>query len=105
MKITIFNKLKKYENYLYTAKNANYIRGLSSTQVAELEEIGKELDLSFRNSHCPACVLKFMKQLATPYFEQKEKLELKKEEKKCTKINDTTTEEKIKEKTKNSQNK
>ena len=75
MKITTFNKLKKYENYLYTAKYANYIRSLSNTQVEDLIVAGNEIDIQFKNNHCGICILNFIKKLAEKYFEQKEKNE------------------------------
>lgn len=75
MKITTFNKLKKYESYLYTAKYANYTRGLTNAQVEDLIVAGNDINIMYKNSHCPACLLKFIKQLAEPYFEQKEKME------------------------------
>lgn len=81
MKITVYNKLRKYENYLYTSINANYIRGLSMPQVNELTAIGSELDIKYKHNGCPKCMLEFVKKLAKPYFEQKEKLELKQKEK------------------------
>lgn len=75
MKITTFNKLKKYESYLYTAKYANYTRGLTNAQVEDLIVAGNDINIKYKNSHCPVCLLKFIKQLAEPYFEQKEKME------------------------------
>lgn len=81
MKITIYNKLRKYEQYLHTAQYGNYIRSLTNVQVEELIAIGKELGIEHKNNHCPACTLAFIKKLAVPYFEQKQKLENKKEEK------------------------
>lgn len=81
MKITVYNKLRKYESYLTTAVKGNYIRSLTNTQVEELIGIGKEIGIEHKNNHCPTCTLAFMKKLAIPYFEQKQKLENKKEEK------------------------
>ena len=81
MKITIYNKLKKYEHYLYTAHKADYIRGLTSKQVDDLINAGAELDIAYKHNGCPKCLLTFVKKLAKPYFEQKEKLEQKKKDK------------------------
>lgn len=78
MKITIFNKLKKYESYLYTAHNGNFIRSLTNSQVEDLIKIGEELGIIYKNNHCPKCALDFVKKLAAPYYEQKKKLEEKK---------------------------
>lgn len=75
MKITTYNKLHKYESYLYTAKYANYIRSLTNLQVEDLITAGSEIDIHYKNNHCPACVLNFVKKLAEPYFAQKEKME------------------------------
>lgn len=81
MKITIYNKLRKYENYLYTAHYADYIRGLTAPQVQELSEIGGELGMPYKHNGCPKCMLNFMKRLAIPYFEQQKKLEENKKDK------------------------
>lgn len=75
MKITTFNKLRKYENYLYTAKYANFARGLTNTQIEDLITAGNDINIIYKNNHCPVCILRFLKQLAEPYFEQKEKME------------------------------
>lgn len=81
MKITIFNKLRKFEHNLYTADRLNFTRSLTMPQVSELTEIGKELGLEYKHKGCPKCLLNFLKKLAVPYFEQKQKLEDKKKEK------------------------
>lgn len=81
MKITIYNKLKKYDSYLTTAVKANYIRSLTTKEVDELVEIGSELKITLTNRSCGTCILGFMKKLGVPYLEQKEKLKDKKENK------------------------
>ena len=81
MKITTFNNLKKYENYLYTAKYANYVRGLTNAQIEDLIIAGNDIDIHFKNNHCPICILKFIQRLAEPYFAQKEKMENNKNQK------------------------
>lgn len=75
MKITTFNKLRKYESYLYTAHKADYIRSLRMSQLEELMEAGAEIDIIYKYNHCPKCVLDFVKKLAVKYFEQKNKME------------------------------
>lgn len=75
MKITTFNKLRKYENYLYTAKYANFARGLTNAQIEDLITAGNDINIIYKNNHCPVCILRFLKRLAEPYFEQKEKME------------------------------
>lgn len=81
MKITVYNKLKKYESFLLTAHEANFIRSLTNTQMEDLIKIGAEIGILHKNNHCPKCALEFVKKLAIPYFEQKKKLELKNQEK------------------------
>lgn len=81
MKITIYNKLRKYEHYLYTAYKANYIRSLNIKQVDDLISAGAELGISYKHNGCPKCLLDFIKKLAKPYYEQQEKLEQKKKDK------------------------
>lgn len=84
MKITLFNRLKKYDSYLTSAHYYNYIRSLTTKEVDEIVEIGAELGITIQTRHCPKCTLTFMKRLAVPYFEQKQKLEGKKNGKKET---------------------
>lgn len=88
MKITVFNKLRKYESYLFTAKEANFIRSLTNKDMEDLISIGAEIGIMHKNNHCPKCALDFVKKLAVPYFEQKKKLENKKEENNNGKIQD-----------------
>lgn len=88
MKITVFNKLKKYESYLFTAKEANFIRSLTNKEMEDLISAGAEIGINYKNNHCPKCALDFVKKLAVPYFEQKKKLEEKKQEKNDGKIQD-----------------
>jgi len=81
MKINVYNKLRKYESFLQTALEGNFIRSLTNSQMEELIAIGAEIGINHKNNHCPACALAFIKKLAVPYFEQKTKLESKKAEK------------------------
>jgi len=81
MKIGTFNKLGKYESYLTTAYKADYVRGLTSTQINELIEVGNTLGIKYKHNGCPKCVLEFIKKLASPYFEQKDKNELNQKKK------------------------
>lgn len=73
MKVTVFEKLKKYESYLITAHEANFIRSLTNTQMEELIGIGAELGIIYVNNHCPKCALDFVKKLSILYYEYKEK--------------------------------
>ena len=83
MKITTYNKLKKYETYLTTASKAGYIRSLTNAQIEDLITIGAELGITYKNNHCPKCALEFISKLAIPYFEMQQKIvdnKLKKEQ-------------------------
>lgn len=71
MRMDIFYNLRKYEKYLTTAHDADYIRALNMKEVKELTEIGAELGIAYKHNNCPKCLLKFVKQLADKYFEQK----------------------------------
>lgn len=71
----IFDGLNKYESYLITASKANYIRSLTNSQMDELISLGASLGIIYKNNHCPKCALEFIKKLATPYFEEKQKKE------------------------------
>lgn len=75
MRQETYNKLKEYENYLFTASKLNYIRSLTKRQVDELFEIGKALGEHLSSKTCPSCLLNFCKRLATHYFPYKEEQE------------------------------
>lgn len=79
MKIQTFWKMRKYESYFLTATKANYIRGLMDRQIEELIGYGDEIGIHYKNNHCPSCLLAFIKKLAKPYFEQKQKMNKGKE--------------------------
>lgn len=80
----IFNGLSKYESYLTTASKANYIRSLTNSQMDELIALGAELGVHHVNNHCPKCALEFIKKLAAPYFEFKQLMEEKDNEREAT---------------------
>lgn len=83
MKANSFKILEKYDSYFLTASKADFIRGLTTTQLNELIGVANELGIYYKNNHCPKCTLEFMKKLAVPYFEHKENVE-KKQAKKST---------------------
>ena len=83
MKANSFKILEKYDSYFITASKADFIRGLTTTQLNELIGVANELGIYYKNNHCPKCTLEFMKKLAVPYFEHKETVE-KKQAKKST---------------------
>jgi len=93
MKITTYNKLHKYESYLYTAKYASYIRSLTNPQVEELIAAGADLGIGYANNHCPKCLLNFITKLANPYFEQKERMAEGRKNKKVEKKQENNDEE------------
>lgn len=88
MKLGTFQKLRKYENWLRMAYNFDCMRNLTNTQITELTELGKEEGIAYHHSHCPKCTLEFVKKLAKPYFEFKEKMENKKKDKEQKKDNE-----------------
>lgn len=77
MKANSFKILEKYDSYFLTASKADFIRGLTTTQLNELIGVANELGIYYKNNHCPKCTLEFMKKLAVPYFEHKENVEKK----------------------------
>lgn len=81
MKLTTYQKLKKYEGWLTTAHNGNYIRSLTNSQMDDLISIASEVGIIHVNNHCPKCALEFIKKLAIPYFEFQTKMENNKEKK------------------------
>ena len=81
MKITVYNKLKKFDSWLTTANKGNYIRSLTNKQVDELIEIGNEIGIVYKNNHRTKCILDVVKTLSMTYFEQKQKFEDKKNQK------------------------
>lgn len=81
MKLTTYQKLRKYESWLTTAHRGNYIRSLTNSQMDELITLATEVNIIHVNNHCPKCALEFMKKLAIPYFEFQTKMENNKENK------------------------
>lgn len=75
MRQETYNKLKEYENYLFTASKLNYIRSLTKRQVDELYEIGRNLGEALSSKTCPSCILNFCKRLAKHYYEYQEQQE------------------------------
>lgn len=62
--------LKQFEHYLLTAYKANYIRAISTSQLAKIQVIGSELGLApITNINCNQCVYDYVKKLSTLYFE------------------------------------
>lgn len=75
MKDSVFSTLAKYESYMYTAINADFIRGLTKNEIKELTEAAKEVGILYTHNGCPKCCLDFIKKLAVPYFKEKERRE------------------------------
>ena len=78
---TQYTKLSKYDNYLFTASKADFIRGMTNSDVEYLINVGNELGIYYKNNHCPKCLLDFIKRLSVPYYDYKSK-----EDKKCSKV-------------------
>lgn len=66
----VFVNLKKYEDYLRTAYKYNYVRGVTSTELDEMIELGKQLGIDYIRKNCPRCNLEFIKRLGTIYYEK-----------------------------------
>lgn len=87
MKDEVFAVLAKYESYMYTASNADFIRGLTKNEIKELTEAAKEVGILYTYNGCPKCTLDFIKKLAVHFYKEKasreeaakKKLELEKE--------------------------
>lgn len=62
---------------MYTAINADFIRGLTKNEIKELTEAAKEVGILYTHNGCPKCCLDFIKKLAVPYFKEKESREEK----------------------------
>lgn len=70
-----FEKLKQYENHLYTAKNCDYVRGLTAQTVKELSDLYEEIISKNNNgfkSGCSRCRLRSLKDLARVYYQYQE---------------------------------
>lgn len=80
----LYNRLKVYESYLITAKEADYIRGLTNSQIEDMISIGNALGIFYKNNHCPKCALEFVKKLAVPFYAAKKQMEETKNEKRKT---------------------
>lgn len=76
MTVKQYSVLKQYETQMLSAVNGNYARALGSQSRGKLSVVYKEIfnrDSGFI-SGCGSCILKNLKELATPYFEFQEKL-------------------------------
>ena len=81
MKMSIYNKLRKFESYFYTAYYANYTRAMTTVEMGELIDIAAELGIRYKYTSCPKCNHEFIKKVAALWYEQKNKLEEKKKDK------------------------
>ena len=84
MKLGTYQKIKKYENWLRMAYYFDCMRNLTTTQMDELIAAGKDEGIIYHHSHCPKCALEFVKKLAKPYFDFKQKMEDNKKKKEET---------------------
>lgn len=76
MTVKQYSTLKEYETQMKSAVNGNYARALGSQSREKLAVVYKEIfkrDSGFIGG-CGSCILKNLKELATPYFEFQEKL-------------------------------
>ena len=76
MTVKQYSVLKQYETQMLSAVNGNYARALGSQSREKLAVVYKEIfkrDSGFIGG-CGSCILKNLKELATPYFEFQEKL-------------------------------
>lgn len=61
-------QLQEFEKFLKTAKERDYIYGLSAKQTKTLFEIADRLHMKSGSPNCPKCVLNTLKNLANEYF-------------------------------------
>lgn len=83
MKKVDFEKLKKYETALYTAKHSSFAR-MSVNEFNDMCNIYKDMygvEVTRTERNCPSCKLRVTKRLAEDYFKYKDK-QLKKQEEK-----------------------
>lgn len=90
MKSETFNTLKRYESYMITAHDGDYIRGLSNREIEELIVAGKDLGIIYENNHCPMCLLNFVKKLSNHFYAERERLSKVEAEKKVEPIVEVT---------------
>lgn len=70
-----YEKLKQYESHLYTAKNCDYVRGLTAQTVKELADLYEEIISKNNNglkSGCSRCRLRSLKDLARVFYQYQE---------------------------------
>lgn len=81
----IYSELQKIEKHLYTAYKADYIIGMTSTEVEILfNSYNKLFNKSENSKSCTKCRLRLAKLIYPMYNEYKEKELNKKETKKTT---------------------
>lgn len=70
-----YEKLKQYENHLYTASACDYVRGLTPQTVKALADLYEEIISKNNNglkSGCSRCRLRSLKDLARVYYQYQE---------------------------------
>lgn len=80
MTVKQYSVLKQYETQMLSAVNGNYARALGSQSREKLAVVYEQIfkrDSGFIGG-CGSCILKNLKELATPYFEFQEKLKSRK---------------------------
>lgn len=88
----IYSELQKIEKHLYTAYQADYIIGMTSTEVEILfKSYNKLFNKSENSKSCTKCRLRLAKLIYPMYNEYKKEKELNKKE---TKKTTTTTKKK-----------
>lgn len=78
MRQDLYYRLRKYENYLLTAIEADYIRTMTVSQVKDIEDISDGLGVPYHHNGCPKCLFTHMKKLATLYFDEVKRKQNKK---------------------------
>ena len=68
----LYEQLKQYEQYLYTAYYSNYVRSMPTSSANELQQIYHKLgNQRTINLNCNKCVYDLCKELGNLYFNYK----------------------------------
>lgn len=88
----LYSELQKIERHLYTASKADYIVGMTTTEVEILfNSYNKLFNKSENSKSCTKCRLRLAKTIYPLYIEYKEKELKKKESKSSSKTSTKTT--------------
>lgn len=70
-----YKKFQVYEQWLRTAHYGSYVMGISQLKITQLVELARSAGYTGSLvSSCNSCLIKFLREVAKPYFEYQKTL-------------------------------